>query len=280
MLSLLSPRVGVSLLMLGVAIGVYLSFSRFVMALHRTAGLVVAGVLILLVGGSWGAAMWCMADSSPQLSYLLECGYVPYTDGAHVPDFGGLTWSSRYDLYSFTVRNPDDSPELIDLRIGLAMPYAILRHERVNSPGCEGVDVEETPHLFQAETLRQAGEPDHVYGTSTNVLDITAYHVRPGGSILVKLLVERYVNATDGAVMVEHKHLYFHSEIPDPVAAFPIRTGERQRCGLVLDSHTALDPKEVRASLVSRSETGTTISIQGIPPATATPAVAPALRSR
>lgn len=118
------------------------------------------------------------------LQYFLRRSPYNYRRGVVVE---GIEWQETYGEYEFSVRNPNTSEIINDVRLRLELPWVLIKWQIISSRGCEGLalsqDRDNTFKVGNEHAIRE------IIPFRTNILEINISRVRPDAPCRLSLIL-------------------------------------------------------------------------------------------
>jgi hypothetical protein len=118
------------------------------------------------------------------LQYFLGKSPYNYRRGVIVE---GIEWQETYGEYEFSVRNPNDSENISDVRLRLELPWVVVKWRVVSPQGCDGLalsqDADNSFRVGNEQAIRE------VIPSRSNILEINISRMRPEAFCRVNLIL-------------------------------------------------------------------------------------------
>jgi hypothetical protein len=117
----------------------------------------------------------------------------------------GIEWQETYGEYEFSVRNPNNSENISDVRLRLELPWVLIKWQIISPQGCDGLalsqDRDNTFKVGNEQAIRE------IVPFRTNILEINISRMRPDALCRVNLILNTgSLRATNSAIESAYRY--------------------------------------------------------------------------
>jgi hypothetical protein len=152
---------------------------------------------------------------------MLQSKYKP---GVEV---NGIIWERDFETHIFSIKNNSESTDILDLRIYIELPGAIITYKVLDSNGCQDLSLSQAklPAGIQEKKSGLMKENIEYY---INNISINAIKLFPKAKFKINILLSHIVKDHGGNITIKYRYLSPEGKYEKFVIGYPINYKDKQ----------------------------------------------------